>query len=351
MLTSDHSWPGDEPLHYAAAVLTGATAALVLIHVIPAFCAGTLLELFQHRVGRIVAWLAAAWFSVGAAVSLARMSRAMGSMFVLWRDVGFLGQSRDPWRAISIFLMLACVLISLVIAWQRSQRHGPLIAFALILGVLITLASLGAQAPGMRAKNPHWVSEKGFNDPLNVAEGVLLAAAPASILALRIGRMGVSPARIWQTGLCGVWVPLVTSAVVISLAKMYGARLYWKPSLPVDTSYAYSWMFQLTAAWSLPLSLTVWPLWLLGLSMLGPCVISATWITDLTIACRGWQKLLALAGIAAASYSLMSSLMPPFVVYWHAWLWSIAAGSVLLAGARLLLPIARRLKTQAGRNV
>ena len=63
------------------------------------------------------------------------------------------------------------------------------------------------------------VTEDGLGNPFEVAQGMLIAAAPATILVLRIGRMGLSPRRIWLAGMAGVWIPIVTSVTLISLAK------------------------------------------------------------------------------------------------------------------------------------
>jgi hypothetical protein len=179
------------------------------------------------------------------------------------------------------------------------------------------------------------ISEVGLDEPFRVIQGMLMAAAPASILALRIGKMGLSSRRIWWTGIGGMWLPLSVSVTLLSLAKMCGARLYWKPSLPIEFFYAFAWLFQGTDApvRAVPLAVALWPL---SLTILGPSIICATWIKDMTSGwVRGWQKLLAFAGVGVAAYLLMSDFT--WALYYQCWLWSIVVATVVIALTRLRL--------------
>src|SRR6185295_11167831 len=83
---TDWGWPSDRPYQFVLALLTGATVALVLCHVMPAICAPTVLRLFENPVGRLFVWPVRAWFCVGAAASLGQLAHLSGSMYVLWRD-------------------------------------------------------------------------------------------------------------------------------------------------------------------------------------------------------------------------------------------------------------------------
>lgn len=330
VLIANPAWPADGPYQFSSAVLIGATTALVLCHVVPATCAGAPSLMSESRIWRVVLWPVGAWLCLGAATSLGQMAQLSGSMSVLWRDSDCWHQpAPSMWKIIAVSMTLVCVMLSMVLAWQGIQRQRPLIASCLALGVCLAVASFGAQLPGLGARNPYLISEQGLDAPFGVVEGMLIASAPASILALRIGRMGVSSRGIWRTGMYGVWVPLVTSVAFVSMAKMCGTRLNWRPSLPIEATASFPWLFRLT-------HMIAGILWPLALTILVPCLICAIWVRALTRICqRIWQKLLVFSGLTAAAYVLMSSF--PWAPYYKYWLWSILVCNLLLAVAWLLL--------------
>ena len=209
---TDRGWPGNSPGQFALAVLIGASTALLLFHIVPATCASTVSRPLQSRAGRSVRLAVGAWFCVGAAVSLGQMAHLSGSMYVLYRDASWLNQ--PAWRVIAIVLSLLCVLVPAVLAW-RSAWQRPLIALCLFLGVFLATVAFWAQVPGLRTRNPQLISEVGLDEPFRVIQGMLMAAAPASILALRIGKMGLSSRRIWWTGIGGMWLPLSVSVPLL----------------------------------------------------------------------------------------------------------------------------------------
>jgi hypothetical protein len=314
---TDRGWPSDGPSQFMLALLVGASTALVICHVAPALCAPAISRLAEDPAGRIIGWPVAAWFCVGAATSLAHMARISGSMYVLLRDV----RHEPTWKLIAILVALFCALVSMGIAWLRTLRQRLVIGFCLVLGIGLAITTCWVQVPGLATRNPQMTSEEGLNYPLRMIEGMLLAAAPGTILALRIGRMGLATRRVWWTGVIGVWLPLVTSVALLSLSKMCGARLYWKPSFPIGFEYAFAWLFQRTDS----LARGLWPL---SLTMLSPSIVCAIWIKDLT---RTWpwnlRKLLAFAGLAATACWLMSPFLS--TVYYSYWLWSILFASLL----------------------
>jgi hypothetical protein len=126
MLTVEYAWPGDSTYQFALAVILGASTALVLCHVVPATCAGTLSALFENSVGRIILWPVGAWFCVGAAASLAQTAHVSASMLLLWRDGS--NQNEPARKAIAISVALVCVVVSITLAWQRTQRQRLMIA-------------------------------------------------------------------------------------------------------------------------------------------------------------------------------------------------------------------------------
>jgi hypothetical protein len=117
---------------------------------------------------------------------------------------------------------------------------------------------------------------------------------------------------------------------------MCGARLYWKPSLPIEFTYAFVWLFQVTNR-LIPL------LWPLAVTVLSPCVVCGVWVVDCAFDWKwSWPKILGLTALAAIGYAIASSFVWAF--YYPYWLWSIVVGSVLLALARLILPLTPRLR-------
>ena len=152
--------------------------------------------------------------------SLFQMAHLTGSMLVLWRDGPQF--DRPVWRWISTAFVVICVFASLAIAGKRQWQH-TVTAVCLAVGVCLSLAALAPQSAGLRTANPHLVDEVGLNAPFSVFEGMVLSAAPAAILALRIGRLGLSRGRVVWAGLWGVWFPLLAS-VALSVSQRCAER-------------------------------------------------------------------------------------------------------------------------------
>jgi hypothetical protein len=318
LLAVNRAWPADGPYQFTLALLGGASAAVVLCHVTPAMCESTMRTFFTTRIGRLLRWPIGAWFCMGAMASLLQTARLAGSMFG------------------STALALIFVIASLAIAAKRRWSH-PVIAVSLATGVCLSLAGLFAQSPGLGTANPQMTSEVGLNEPFAVAEGMLLSATPAAILALRIGRMGLSRRRIVWTGVLGVWLPLLASVGLVALAKMCGARLYWKPSVPIEFQFAFLWLFQSTGR----LATVLWPL---AVTVLGPCVVCACWVADFILDWEWRWTRLALATIAVVGSAMASSFA--WVLYYRCWLWSIAIACLLLGLARLALSLTTAISTK-----
>ena len=235
-------------------------------------------------------------------------------------------------RAIAAGLGLICVMAALMPPWQR-----PLTAIALGVGVSLVGASFWVQLPGMHSRSQSMVTEALLGDPVPVAKGILLAAAPAVILAVRIGRMDLGPRQIWLTGLAGIWLPAILSVTLMSFAKIWGVRFFWRPSLPIEFQYAFWWMVE-------PTGRSARGIWPLSLTLLAPCLICAIWINDVSRNWPwNWRKLLALVALAAVAWSLMDG--PAWPNSPQKWLWSVVAVSVIAALARLMLP-GRRVSTE-----
>ena len=331
LLAANGAWPADGPYRFAFALLAGASTGVVLCHITPAICEPMMRSFFGTGVGRLLRWPIAAWFCLGAMASLFQMAHLTGSMFVMRRDAPYLNQSVQVWHWIASSLAVICVVASFVLAEKRRWSR-PMIAVSLTVGVGLSLAGLLAQFSGLRTANPNMTSEVGLDEPFTVAEGMLLSAAPAAILAVRIGRMRLPRRKVVWAGVLGIWLPLLVSVALVSFAKMFGARLYWKPSVPIQFQLAFVWLFQRTGR----LASVLWPL---AVTVLSPCVVCAYWIVDLTRdwAWR-WTKAIALAAIAVVGYAMASFF--EWELYYRYWLWSIAIACLLLGLARLTQSLA-----------
>jgi hypothetical protein len=316
-LAVDRAWPGSNPCRFALTVLVGASTATLLCHVVPSLCADTLSTLLKTPVGRVMQWPVRARFCAGAAAWLLQLARTSGGLFVRNRNLYF--PNELLWTLLANSIALTWILVSFAIP----RRQRPLIALALFIGVGLTVASFAFQSRGLVTANPRVITEERLDHPYSVAKGMLIAAAPATIMALRIGRMGLPSRAIWWTALCGVWAPVAVSVTLMSLSKMAGARLYWQPSLPIGFIFAISWLMGGKA--------TLWPL---ALTVLAPCLIYAIWIRDLTKLLNArWHKLAAYAVIGIAAFKLTEPDL--WSGYYLVWLWSVVAANLALCLASL----------------
>jgi hypothetical protein len=269
---------------------------------------------------RLVRWPAMLWLGGGAAISLGVMSRGCGAIVMLGTDL-------DPaWRYAAIGIAVAFAVTATAVAW--SEVVQPKIAVLCCgLGVALLMVVFAMQSPGLWITSRRMSTEEGMNDPLRVFEGLLLASAPASILAVRIGRMKARARSIWWSGIAGLWAPLLASATLFSLAKMGGARLHWKPSIPIGFQFAFSG------------SPHIVPLFFVaGLTMFGPGLVCAIWLRDL-----GWSRALATVLLGGLSCVLMltdPALLP--APYYRPWCWTVIGGSGVLGVICLLMNKARR---------
>lgn len=322
---TDGGWPTDV-YPFTLALLIGASGALVLCHITPAIFGTTLTRLAGSRMGASLRWPASAWFCLGAAFSLAQTAHFSGAMLMPQENRSYLNES--SWTVIYGSIVFALTLASIVLGFRRIHSQRPVVALCLIVGSGLILTSPVAQSNGLRAR-PLFVNEELFDHPYRVAEGMITAAAPVSILALRISRLNLPSKKIWWTGFFGVWLPLAASVALISVAKVGGGRLDWKPSLSIEFPFALSWLFRLTNRAAVTR-------WLLCATTLAPCLVYAIWIKDLT---HGWRwnspRMLALAAIAIVFYR-WTAPETGYSLYSSCWAWSIIAANLMLCAARLL---------------
>lgn len=213
--------PRDHPLSFAAVTIGSATLALLLTHLGPALFA------FRWQGGvPAIAVLLIVWLAAGYLEWIVILARLIAQVL--------------PWGMPSNDLNLALVaatFVSIVCAgWIRSIWKPVTIA-TLALGAGILLWAVATTWPGLWARNPFF-SQPRSELTGRMATGALVSAAPAFVIAWRLGRVARSRRQIWLGGIAGVWLPIVLSTVAGALAVEGGLNLYWHPSLPRGFQWA-----------------------------------------------------------------------------------------------------------------
>jgi hypothetical protein len=212
-------------LRFSVGLIGGATVAMLCCHVGPALFAARL-----RGQRPVLKWIVLAWLSLGCLEWLGTMARA--EPFCLPVSSALPDYLRG-WSAFWIPGVFLAIVTTAV--WARSWWKG-LVVIGLLLGVGILLWGLSMNWPGL------WVRNQFSFEPDHVdwlfVKGVLLSAAPAVVVAWRIGRIEPRLERIWLSGLTGVWLPLVLSVGMASLATEAGMNLHWRPSHSRDFTYA-----------------------------------------------------------------------------------------------------------------
>ena len=289
------SWaaPTYEPVPFALALVGAATVGMLTCHVGPAFYAS------RFAVpGWAMAWL------------------AFGYLEWLW------GLAGAGWDVLGWL-----VLGATVVCWRPAWRWVPGASLAVGVGVLGW--ALQAQWRGVGATNPYYSSGRetmfGYFTP-----GVLLAAAPAIVIAWRIGKARPQAKAIWWSGILGVLLPAVVA--VASVATDAGATLHWRPSLFRGFYWALQGIEQLNET-ALALGTG---------TLLAPLILSLYALRELNSAWTGRRAMLLVpVGLWAAAWPISQLIEPGagfryFFSTIHVW-WAwgvIALGAV--AGLRVL---------------
>ena len=309
------SWaaPTYEPVPFALTLVAAATVGMLTCHVGPAFYAS------RFAVpGWVMAWL------------------AFGDLEWLWGMAGLAWE--NPWPP--------AVVAGVVLCWRRAWQWG--LAVSLVLGVGVLGWALWMQWPGIGAVNRYYSSgqETLFE---HFTPGVLLAAAPAMVIAWRIGKVRAEAKCIWWSGFLGVWLPVVLAVGVASVACDAGATLHWRPSL----FRGFYWAMQgvdrlnetaLTLATGTLLAPAVASVWALG-------ELKDSWtgrkrmlLVPLTVWAVAWGVFEYTGPGEGLSYSFFSTVH-------QAWAWGgVALGTV--GGLRVLfLPVSGKMQYHHRDNV
>jgi hypothetical protein len=339
-LTGNHAWPANNPYRFTFAVIAGATASLLLCHILPAIFAKQVAGR-QRGMLRVLGWMAGAWFAIGAAASVIWLARSSAEWF--WRS--------QPDRNLLAGLFAAGAIVVAVLVSQAAPRGQITVAAVLgLFGIIVILISAVFQARGLWMVTPQLRSEDALGNDLEVFKGILLASAPASIFAFRVGKSGPTRRAIAWTGLWAIWLPLVLSVTLVALAKTGGVRLYWRPSAAIDVALAFIWLSKI-----FPIDFFV-PLIILSLvSMTAPVF----WISDQARGATLPKRLLALATVGVVGLWLtfpdgavvLGYHLPLFVDefsfqgYYLPWCWSILIASAAYGCWMALMNLVARARS------
>jgi hypothetical protein len=293
-LTASWAEPVDHPFRFGVAVVAASAAAMFACHLGPA--------VFAARFGRRqypFSWVLLVWLGVGYVEWILSSARPAGAIF----------------------------LVTVVVAaWVKSWWKPAAVA-GLLLGAGIVVWAMVTNWNGLWSRNPQYGGPGPLQFDWLIAKGIVLSAAPATVIGWRIGRIEMEPKRIWVSGVAGVFLPLVLSVTMASLAAEAGANLYWVPSL----FRGFNWALlgphgRLEPAVE---TLTVWTMW-------WPALLSAVSLRILAPQWTRWGKAwmvpIAIGLIVGAAVSMT----------WHPeGLFSIAAtpahelwaGSLVILGA------------------
>jgi hypothetical protein len=254
--------PFSEPFRFGISLIGAATVAMFACHIGPAALATKFGECPHHGLLRVLLL----WLSFGYLAWMLGLAQAAAILVASMRNGGLSYAG----------VVLAFLVVVTVAAWIRSWWK-PVAVGGFLLGAGILVWGLAETWHGLWTRNPHY-SETPLQFDWLIIRGVLISAAPAVVVAWRIGCIESEPRRIWLGGLLGVWLPLIVSLTAASLAAQAGANLYWVPSLPRGFNWALLGSHgRLTPAVTL----------LAACTLLSPGLVSAV---SLTFLLSGWKR-------------------------------------------------------------
>lgn len=225
-LTAPWAEPATYPARFWLALGATATVAMLTCHVGPAF--------FAARFGggtRYIQRLLMLWFGAGYMEWLVGLTWSL-TVSAMRPVVAGTRAPRDwTWLLVAV-AFLAVVFLAAATSWWKALAGA-----GLALGVGVLVWSLVTSWKGLWVRNSFWSEDPLQFDSL-IVEGMLVTAAPAFVIGWRIGQLGLRRGHIWMSGLVGLWLPMVLSVAVASLAAQGGANLHWVPSLPRGFEWA-----------------------------------------------------------------------------------------------------------------
>jgi hypothetical protein len=214
--TARWSWAAANPLQFAAFVISAATIAMLCCHIGPAMFAAK----FGAR-PHVAWWIPAIWLSAGYLEWLGTV-RTLGP-HVYW--------PRVLSRPIEIALVFTVLAVITLVAWfGPAWKYAGVACLAFSIGVLIWCTA--TSWPGLSVDNPSFGAGEPHAHDWLLVRGMFLSAAPAFLIGWRLGRVESRPSHVWLSGILGLWLPIVVSVTLASLATMAGVRAHYRPSWP-----------------------------------------------------------------------------------------------------------------------
>lgn len=271
-LTAPWAEPATYPFRFAGTVLASATVAMLVCHIGPAFFAAR----FGHR-KQTLAPLFWSWLAAGYVALLVGWSMALTTVLQVLLE--------RPKPGATVLLRPLTVgpvfLASVIIAGSVRSWWKPATASLLLFGAGNLLWALATRLNGLWVLNQHF-SGNPEQFEWAIAKGIFLCAAPALVIGWRIGLTAPEGRRIWQSGIVGMWIPLVFSVTVASLATQAGSNLHWVPSLPRGFNWALTGVKG--ELWPVPFILTT-------LTVFGPALFCIATLRPVCPPWAHWKKL------------------------------------------------------------
>ncbi len=311
-----YAWPVNGLLPFFVVVILGATIALTFFHILPAVFARNILTL-QSNSEKYFQYFSVAWFTAGAALAFVLMTAGEQMHFIyIPYDQTF--------RIVATQILFAVLLIGVSAVVIRLERFvAPVLAGA---GLLFGIASCVVQwdAIGTPIENIQ-TGESLLGDNRDVLLGMIVGAAPAAIFALQFGKRMPSRRAIVGTGICGMWLPLVLSVSLMSFAKVLGARIYWKPSIPIGENYAYTLINKFSE-----------PSLVLSLFSLAPMACTVLWVRELlNITSPSRRNLTIVSALLASAFLVLHYAQYQTNAILRTWLWSVFLAPLLFGNWRI----------------
>jgi hypothetical protein len=279
--TARWSWPAANPAQFAAFVISAATIAMLCCHIGPAMCAAK----FGAR-PHVAWWVPAIWLSAGYLEWLGTPVRTLGPYVYLPHVLR---------RPLEIAFLFAVLIAITVVAWVGPLwKYAGVACLAFSIGVLTWLTA--TSWPGLSVHNPSFGVGEPYAHDWVLVKGMLLSAAPALLISWRLGPVESRPSQVWLSGILGLWLPIVVSVTLASLAAMAGARAHYRPSLPGG----FYWAMQGTHG-----RLEKGAIVLTSLTILGPALLAAVCLNELARQwLRGQKAWLGILSVCLLSYGL-----------------------------------------------
>jgi len=249
--TAPWAEPARYPIRFVVVLISAATVATLACHVGPALFAAKLGEHVSRFTPLLLLWLA-----VG---------------YIEWVLSIFAVQSGATSQLSRLVFLAMLISAGVVKSWWKL---GIIAVLPLSAGLLT--CSLAVNWHGLWVRNSHFAEEPLQFDWL-IVQGILVSAAPSVVTGWRIGRIQPGSRQIWLSGFLGLWLPLVCSVAIASLADQAGTNLHWVPS----QFLGFEWALGGFPGWFHPawvLTLSIWTLFLPALvSMISLRGLATLW--------------------------------------------------------------------------